>query len=214
MVSVIILNNGEDSVVQMTFEDLYKELKDINGSELLIKDNWFDLENIKNRYICFVEADCLVERGYFHSMLEKFKEKGYSRNMALMSSSTSISYWNNKIYGYHLNESGGITPNREPKSRVPFTVEVAYIPGSIIRMSMLESILKDFDHQTKDLVKLSSEMSIALWKKSAQSQGKGYRIYLNPRTSYLSTENYVNDLGQFETSVTDSILSLFGKESI
>lgn len=214
MISVVILDNGEHNVVQLTFENLYKELKDIYGSELLIKDKWFNLENIKNRYVCFVEADCLVESGYFEAMLEKFKEKGYSRNMAMMSSSTSVNYWNNKIYGYHLGELDGIVPNRQPKSRVPFTVEVAYIPGAIIRVSMLKTILKDFNHQTNDLVYLSSELSMAFWKKSAESQGKGYRIYLNPRISYLTTEGYVNDLGKFNPNLTDNVMNLFAKESI
>lgn len=215
MVSVVILNNGEPSVVQLTFENLYKELKDIYGSELLIKDKWFDLEGIKNRYVCFVEADCLVEPGYFVSQLEKFQEKGYSRNMAVMSSTTSINYWHNKIYGYQINtQSYGISPNRKPKSRVPFTVEVAYIPGAIIRVSMLKTILKDFNHQTADLVYLSSEISMALWHKSAECQGKGYRIYLNPRTSYLTTEDYVNDLGKFDPQVNNNVMSLFSKESI
>lgn len=215
MVSVVILNNGESNVIQLTFENLYRELKDIYGSELLIKDNWFDLEGIKNRYVCFVEADCLVEPGYFSSQLEKFIEKGYSRNMAIMSSATSVNYWNNKIYGYHINSDGaGIVPNRKPKSRVPFTVEVAYIPGSIIRVSTLKLILDDFNHQTSDLVYLSSELCMALWEKSAESQGKGYRVYLNPRTSYLTTEGYVNDLGKFNAEASNDVISLFSKESI
>lgn len=213
MISVVILDNGEANVTQLTFENLYKELKDIYGSELLIKKDWFDLDSLKNRYVCFVEADCLVEPGYFESMLEKFKEKGYSRNMAIMSSVTSINYWNNRIYGYRVDEYG-IVPNREPKSRVPFCVEVAYIPGAIIRLSMLKTILKDFNHQSKDLVYLSSELSMALWKRSALNQGKGYRIYLNPRTSYLTTEGYVNDLGRFDINATDNVMSLFAKESI
>lgn len=215
MVSVIILDNGESNVIQLTFENLYRELKDIYGSELLIKDKWFDLEGIKNRYVCFVEADCLVEPGYFSSQLERFSEKGYSRNMAIMSSTTSINYWDNKIYGYHINSDGaGVAPNRKPKSRVPFTVEVAYIPGSIIRVGTLKTILADFTHQTNDLVYLSWELCMALWEKSAEAQGKGYRVYLNPRTSYLTTEDYVNDLGKFNTEASSDVISLFSKESI
>lgn len=215
MITVVILDKGESNVTQLTFENLYRELKDIDGFDLLIKDKWFDLEGIKNPYICFVEADCLIQQGYFKSQLERFSEKGYSRNMAIMSSTTSICYWNNKIYGYRVDLGGeGVVPNREPKSRVPFTVEVAYIPGAVIRVSMLKTILKDFTHQTEDLVYLSSEISMALWRKSAESQGKGYRIYLNPKTSYLTTEDYVNDLGRFETKTNDKVMSLFSKESI
>lgn len=215
MVSVVILDNGEPNVVQLTFDNLYKELKDIYGSELLIKDKWFDLSDIKNRYVCFVESDCLVDKGYFHSQLEKFMEKGYSRNMGIMSSATSVCYWDNKIYGYNINTSiNRLLPNREAKSSSPFTVEVAYIPGAIIRVSMLKTILKDLEISSGNLVDLSSELSMAFWKRSAASEGKGYRIYLNPKTSYLTTEDYVNDITNPTSEVSAKVLSLFTKELI
>lgn len=217
MISVIILDGGEPKVTQLTFENLYKELKDIYGSELLIKDKWFELDDIKNRYVCFVEADCLVSKGYFKNQLEGLNSKGYARQIGIMSSATSVSYWDNKIYGYKTDiDLMGVMPNRKQKSFSPFTVQVAYIPGSIIRLSMLKTCLSGLDIKGlhNDLVYLSYELSMAFWNRSSGSQGKGYRIYLNPKNSYLTTENYVNDIGKFESSVVPEVFNLFSKESI
>lgn len=210
MVSVIILDNGEPNVIQLTFENLYKELKDIYGSELLVRKDWFDLEGIKNRYVCFVEADCLVEPGYFQAQLERFKKRGFSRVTGIMSASTAVTYWDNRIYGYRLGSGVmGVMPNRKQKSSAPFSVQVAYIPGSIMRMTMLKEALKDMEITDihNDLVFLSSELSLAFWK-------RGYRIYVNPKISYLTTEDYVNDIGQFGVDSSVELDKLFLRESI
>lgn len=213
MVSVVILDNGEPKVIQLTFENLYSELKDIYGSELLIKDKWFDLEGIKNKYVCFVEADCLVSEGYFKTLLQDFVKKGSPRNEAVLSSATAINYWDNKIYGYNIN-ADIITPNRKPKSSISFATQIAYIPGSIMRMSMLRSCLKNLDIEVSNLTSLSAELSMAFWRRSAESPGKGYKIYVNPKTTYLTTEDYVNDISRYTTLITDDVLSLFKRESV
>lgn len=217
MISVVILDGGEPQVTQLTFENLYKELKDIYGSELLIKDKWFELDDIKNRYVCFVEPDCLVSEGYFRRQLEGLNSKGYARQIGIMSSVTSVCYWDNKIYGYKTDiDLRGVMPNRKQKSTAPFNVQVAYIPGSIIRLSMLKTCLQDIEIKNleNDLVFLSYELSMAFWKRSSNSQGKGYRVYLNPKNSYLTTEDYVNDIGKFDSSIESDVLNLFVKESI
>lgn len=211
MVSVVILNNGEPNVIQLTFENLYKELKDIYGSELLIRDKWFDIEGVKNKYVCFVEADCLVSEGYFKILLDDFIKKGAPRNEAVMSSSTSVNYWNNRHYGYTAGTT--VRPNREKRSSRSFTVQVAYIPGAIIRLKMLKPCLKDLSIYD-DLVQLSAELSMAFWKRSAELEGKGYRVYLNPKVSYLTTEKYVNDIGKFNVPLSEEVVDLFQRESI
>lgn len=210
MISVIILNNGEPKVVQLTFENLYSELKDIYGSELLVKDNWYDLSDVSNRYVCFVEADCLVTPGYFIKQLERFKTKGFSRLTGIMSSSTSVTYWDNRFYGYYTDVGVyGVMPNKRQKSSAPYSVQIAYVPGAILRMSMLEKVIpkmkiKNID---KDLVLLSTELSLAFWK-------QGYRVNINPKVSYLTTEDYVNDIGSFDPPMTSDLAVLFGRESI
>lgn len=214
MLSVIILDGGEPNVTQLTFENLYKELKDINGSELLIKKDWFDLKGIKNRYVCFVEPDCLVSEGYFKKMLEGLNTKGYARQIGMMSSATSIKYWDNKIYGYQTGfDIRGVNPSRRQKSISPFTVQIVYLPGTIIRLSMLETCLKDF-RKPANLVNLSAQISLAFWNRSASVRGQGYRLYLNPKTTYLTTEDYVNDIGKFDVRLDSKTLALFQKELI
>lgn len=208
MISVIILDGGEPSVVDLTFRNLFKELKDIPDSELLIKRDWFDLEGIKNRYVCFVEPDCLVAEGYFKKQLEGFKKRGYSRLTGVMSSTTAVTYWDNKIYGYQVGSGQGTMPNRKKKSSSPFTVQVAYIPGAILRMTMLQTCLGDIQIDLKnDLVYLSQELSIAFWK-------RGYRVICNPQTTYCTTEDYVNDIGVFPVALDDKLISQFSRESI
>jgi hypothetical protein len=138
MVSVVILDKGEQSVVQYTFEKLYTELKDIFGSELLIKKDW-DVSHIKNRFVCFVEADCLVSEGYFKKQLEIFET--VSPRVTMISSATAVRNWDNLIYGYYI-EDTKVTPNRKPKANRTYPVQVAYIPGTIIRTSSLKKLIK------------------------------------------------------------------------
>jgi hypothetical protein len=214
VVSVVIIDNGEPNVVQLTFENLYKELKDIYGSELLIKKKWFDIEGIKNKYVCFVEADCLVSEGYFKSLLDDFMKKGSPRNEAVIAPATAVNFWDNKIYGYSVGfNTHGVKPNRDKKSSSLFTVEIAYIPGSILRMSMLKTIVKKLEISS-DLVHLSAYISMEFWRRSAKLQGKGYRVCIDPSVSYLTTEDYVNDIGKFNVPISEDIIELFTKESI
>lgn len=206
LVSVIILDNGEPNVIQLTFENLYKELKDIQGSELLIKKDWFDIEGIRNRYVCFVEADCLISPNYFKHQLEGFKKRGYSRLTGVMSSATGVNQWENKIFGYKTDK--GVMPSRNKKSSSPYPVQIAYIPGAIIRMTMLKTTIKSIKVDTsKDLVYMSTELSLAFWK-------KGYRVIVNPFPTYVTTEDYVNDIGIFPIEVNEEVRSLFNRESI
>lgn len=215
MITVVILNNDEPNVVQLTFENIYHELKDIYGSELLIKDRWFDLEDINNKLVCFVEADCLVSPGYFKKQLEQFKGSGNPRTIGVMSSATAVSYWNNKIYGYAVGmDYIGVRPFREPKSSHPFMVPVAYIPGAIIRLSMLKNCLKSTKLVTTDLVDLSRMICLAFWERSADSGRNGHEVYVNPEVTYLTTENYVNDIHSSDFTIGSEVLNLFNRSMI
>lgn len=211
MVSVVILDGGEPNVIQLTFENLYSELKDIYGAELLVRDKWFDLDGINNRCVCFVEPDCLVSKGYFKSLLTDFKGRGgFSQVTAVMSGATAVNYWDNKIYGYKVGaEIQGILPNREKKSTSHFPVQVAYIPGAIMRTSMLRTALEELNpnNLSADLVYMSSELSLEFWR-------KGYRVNLNPRATYLTTEDYVNDIGDFGIPASQNLVTMFKRESI
>lgn len=219
MVSVIILDKGEQSVVQYTFEKLYTELKDIPGSELLIKKDW-DISHIKNRFVCFVEPDCLITEGYFKKQLELFQT--LSPRVIILSSATAVVRWENCIYGYFI-ENIRFIPIRKPKANRPYPVQIAYIPGAIIRTSSLKKLLKQISLPKgyhNDLVYYSSLISLSSWEKGLTFDDKhpegqlGSQIYINPEVTYVTTEDYVNDLAELPELLNVKVTRLFEKESI
>lgn len=198
MITVAIKDEGEETVTRMTYENLYKELKDVPGSDLIVVDNWFDAvpRAKKNLYVCFVEADCLVNSGYFASQLGLFKKNPYFRKLAMLSSGTGVNNWGNKFYGYSLGNSysDGIIPNTDKKSNTVYPIQVGFVPGSIIRVSMLGKVMAGLKYGNAlqdDLVHLSTVLSLAFW-----NQGDGNRVHINPNTTYVSTEDYINGLGK------------------
>lgn len=222
MITVIIRNDGEDSVTQMTYEGIWKELKDIPGSEIIISENWFDyLSKIKNKYVCFVEADCLVSPGYFVEQIKEFRINP-GRKISMLTSKTAVERWNNCFYGYFIEYkfTQDVVPVRDKKSNKAYPIQVGYLPGAIIRLSMLNDALKELnvDNSWKnDLVYLSSELSLAFWRQGANGDSKkvqnGNPVYINPSVTYVTTEDYVNDIGKFELDTFD-LQDKFIKESI
>src|SRR3990167_3603627 len=142
MLSIIIKNNGEDNVVKLTYENIWREVKDIPDVELLVQNNW-DVGGVKNRFVCLLEADCLVNSGFFSSQLGLFKKNPMFRKLSMLSSAIAVNDWHNKFYGYSLenNYTDGIVPVREKKSKVVYPVQIGYVPGAIIRTSMLRNAL-------------------------------------------------------------------------
>lgn len=212
MVSVIILDKNEPNVVKLTYQNLWKELKDIPSAELLVETEWLDAK-VKNRYVCYVEPDCLVSSGYFKSQIGLFEKNPMFRKLAMLSSSTGVNNWANKFYGYSVgnNHSDGVIPNKEKRSTAVYPVQIGYLPGSLIRYSMLKDALNtEKVSSTKDtnLVNLSTMISLAFWR-----QGDGNRVHLNPNATYVTTEDYVNDITEIEANAGD-LVSMFHKESI
>lgn len=215
MVSVVIRDQGEPNVTQYTFEKLYTELKDIPGSDLLIKDKW-EITGVRNRFVCFVEADCLVSKGYFKNMIETFK--ALSPRVIVLSSSTAVKYWQNKIYGYSMNLDSA-RPHREQKGSHPYPVQIGFIPGALMRTSSLKRITLPQGSEN-DLVYYSSKICLGIWDKGIRIDPKhpegqlGSQVYINPACTYATTEEYVNDIGNFGESIEGDLLTLFSRESI
>lgn len=219
MLSVIILDKGEPRVIDLTFENLYTELKDIPGSELLIQTDW-DVSTVKNRYVCFVEPDCLVSENFFQQQIEAFDK--LSPRVVLLSPRTAVKYWNNHIYGYHISEPI-VIPNRKKKGNRPHPLQIAYIPGSLIRTASLRNALANIelpDSAVEDLVYYSSLLSLGIWDNGISVDPKhpdgqlGTQLYINPAPTYLTTEDYVNDIADFRSPISDRLLTLLARESI
>jgi hypothetical protein len=219
MLTVVIKDDGEPKVVQLTYENLWRELKDMPDTELLVSTDWFDtLPNIDNKYVCFVEADCLVSSGYFSSQLGLLKNSPAARRIAMLSSTTGVNNWANRFYGYNITNSSSndihinmpyTEPIKEKKSRSVYPIEVGYMPGSIINIKMLREILNKIDTTMNDLVYLSCQISIEFWK-----LGDGHRVHINPNATYITTEDYVNDLGKFDPGINEELIQTFKKELI
>lgn len=222
MLSVIIMDNGEPNVIKLTYENLYREVKDIEGAELLVATDWFErAKTVKNPYVCFVEADCLLSSGYFASQMGIIKKNTYLRKLAVFATATGTNSFGNRFFGYELNKrwsdevqgvatkNESIEPVRIKKSSAPYPIQIAYIPGAIVRMTMLRAFLER-NHVSKDyrtnLVRLSSVMSFDAWQ-------HGGRIHINPNMTYVTTEDYVNDLSE-TPSPSQDLVDTFHKESI
>lgn len=223
MLTVVIRHDGEDNVTELTYENLWKELKNIPETELLVDGNWLNsLSRVKTKYVCFVEADCLVNSGYFESQLGLFKKNKYFRKLAMLTSATAVNNWANKFYGYEVAEKWTgddglsvrhniIVPVKVKKSTAVYPVQMGYVPGAIIQADMLRGALttvKQDIGRFDDLVLMSTLLSITFWK-----QGDGNRVHINPNATYVTTEDYVNDIPQFEVPIGD-LMPMFKKESI
>lgn len=217
MLTVVIKNDGEENVIKLTYDNIWREIKDMPDTEIIVADHWFDaLADVKNTFVSFVESDCLLSSGYFSSQMGLLKKNTFFRKIAVMSSATAVNQWHNKFYGYSLGENykEGIIPNKASKSSTPYPVQIAYIPGAIVRVGMLKRLLDGQDAVNgweKDLEYLSTRISLGFW-----AQGDGNRVHINPNSSYCTTEDSVNNIGKFDPGIEkiDALLGMFHKESI
>lgn len=215
MITILLLDNGERTVIQMTYKDIWREIKDIPNAKIIVTDNWIEeVAKVDTKYACIVEADCLLSSGYFHSLLGFIKKNDMELNkMAMMSSTTAVRNWAVRFYGFsvgneHLDK---IFPNVKKKdtNRSFYTVQIGYIPGAILRTKFLKQIVEDIKPQLswhKDTVFLSAQLSVGFWEKN-------WMVYIAPAVAYCTTEDYVNDVASFELDNTD-ILKKFKRESV
>lgn len=214
MLSVILKDNHEPNVIKLTYENIWKELKDIPNSELLVRDHW-GTNGIKNRYVCFLEADCLVNSAYFETQLGLLKKDPMYRKVAMMSSGIGVNNWANKFYGYSIgdNYTDGVIPMKEKKSSRVYPVQIGYVPGSIIHVGMLQKLdIGINDSWEDDLVYMSTMISLAFWKQGV-GNGVGNRVHINPNTTYVTTEDYVNDIGKFDPEA-GGLITMFKNQAI
>ena len=208
MVSVIIQRSHEPQVVKMTEDNLRRESYP-PGAEIIVVDNWWEgVQKANNNYICIVEPDCLVSSGYFSSMMGLFQKNPYFRKLAMLSSSVGIDNWANRIFGYKIGDrdSNGVIPLKEMSSSEPYAVEIGYAPGAIIRTHALYKALGVIK-PSNDLVRMSTDLSFYFWN-------TGQRVYVNPSTTYVTTENYVGEVGEFNPKVPSKVMGIFRQEVI
>lgn len=224
MITVVIKDNGEKNVTQYTYENMERELRDIDGAEIVIALDWFDaFDTIKTDFVCFVEADCLVNSGYFASQVGILDKDSSLRKMAVLSSANGILHWGDRIYGYSLTEDFDdvVAPEKVASSTMLYPIQFAYIPGAVMRTRMLRSVIDQYkvDHlksgkkedqkiDTDDLVSFSVLLSTMFW-----NGGSGHRVAVNPNTTYVTTEAYVGQAVEIDFDTTH-LKKIFKKAGI
>lgn len=207
MISVIIKPSGEDSVDNYTVEHVKEELRGIYGAETLVGD-WFTTETKKNNsFICFVESEGVFSDGYFLQISEFLNSNKMYRKMAMISPVTSVIRWNNKLYGYHLNNDT-ISPTYAPKSTSQHQIQMGFVPGSVIRKSTFNKIKDSILLQTEDLFLLSIDVSLAFW-----DHGDGNSVHLLPNIGYATMDDTIESPFVY-VGIPDRIKEKFKKEFI
>ena len=204
MLTILIKTNGEPNVTQLTYENLWREIKDIKDAEIMIVNDWREaIPEVRTKLVACVESDCLVNSGYFKSMVGFLSKRQYGA-VAMLSSSVGVNQWGNRFYGYQVVNSNvkGIIPNQSKHSSSLYPVQIGYFPGALFRTDVLESL----DEWDNNLVLLSAKISFDIWKRDLL-------VYVNPNTTYVTTEEYVNDITDYDVE-SKELLEKFKREAI
>lgn len=227
MLTTVIRRNGNPDDIQMTLKNITGEMWAIKNSDILIEDSWVEgLRKTKTPYVCLMEADCTLSGSYIASNLglmtkdnhSKTKGTGGYLKRAMLSSCLGYKSFANRIYNYELElvrSSDGsvsvadwqIQPCRDKRSTTPYHVQVGFVPGAIIRISSIKDIIDSFDWQEPNLVKLSTRLSFYLWNTNR-------RIQINPNTTYVSNEPYLENPPAFKYDRPDKAFNIFVKQQI
>lgn len=220
MLTIIIKRSQEPTVIQMTYEDIARQAHSINGAEILVEDSWTEgLRKVRTPMVCLVEADCVLSAHYLSSnfglmnqhVTKGGKGGGYNR-LAMISSCLGIKRFDDRIYNYELKKVKDkdmkyhqIQPEREKRSTSLYHVQVGFVPGAIMRMRSLD--IDSLPWDSKNLVEMSTIVSFHLWN-------TGRRIQLNPNTTYVSGDEYIEHPPKFDPKLPDNARNIFTKERI
>lgn len=175
MLSVIIPEGKKSKLTELL---CLKELRGLEH-EIIHAPTWrLGLEAAKGEFVCFVEPECDVSQDYFAKNLDIFTSQPLYRKLALVASAVDVAESHHKLYGYLLSLEGSLPsliPSRIQSSNEPYNVQVAYIPGAIIRRSALDNVELVVD----DPIAASIRLSVDFWL-------KGTRLCINPNTLYSS----------------------------
>jgi len=235
MITVVIKRTDEPKVIQMTQEDLVRQLGSISGAEIILEDTWGEgLKKVRTPYVSLVEADCVFSANYYSSnygLMKKLQPRvsdpslttaehggGGDMKLAMITSCLGIRDFGNRIYSYRLDKveqgndelalkSWHIQPDRDKHTMELYQVQVGFVPGAVIRMSAIKDIIEDELWYGGDLIKLSTALSFYLWN-------TGRRIRVNPNTTYVSSDMNLESPPLFEVKVPDRVGNIFQQEGI
>lgn len=223
MLTVIIPRTEEPTVIQLTQENLQRELSTINGAELLVCDSWEEgVKKARNIFVSLVEPDCVVSSGYYASNLGLFRKNMNFKKLGMVSSCVGVNNFGVRVYGYHIDRvwseptevngkqlqvsSNKVTAVRQKTSNGLYPVQIGFLPGAIIRHNILhEYLVKTKRLDKRDLVKMSTDLSLYMWDRNR-------RIHMNPNTTYVSTDTSLDNPPGFNFKVGDTAAGYFERE--
>jgi hypothetical protein len=171
----------------------------------IIVDNWQKgFDESCGQFVCFLEKDSDFAPGHFvRGVLNMLIKPGY-RKLAMVAPAVFDEHTSVDIYGasFHPHEDHIVQTHDRPASTEPYPVQIAFMPGAIIRRSAIEK------HSPNLLDYSASEsivFSIGLWK-------DGNRVHLDPHMVYMPAK-FNMGLVPMQLDVTD-LQREWKKESI
>lgn len=146
---------------------------------------------------------------------------GYTK-LVMLSSCLGIKDFGNRIYNYRITEGewseptkdgistkGGwkVEPNRNKVSNALYSAQIGFVPGAIIRYSVVKDLIDTFDWDYKNLIEMSAKFSTHLW-------GTNRRLQVNPNTTYVTTADYLEHPPTFKIPYLENAYNIFSKEDI
>jgi len=203
MLTIIISGREEDKVVDYTEWLVYKQVEKIDSVDIIrAKSLKEGLEKTKSEYVCYVEPDCLFSPRYFLIGIASFLTNPRFRKLAISGAAVAERYWDKKVYGYVKHENEVFCRGDTPVA-VPHLVQIAYIPGAVIRRSVVN--LTDFDEDFP--VESSVEVCIDVWD-------SGNRVMINPNITYVSNRNDIIRDFKHIKEVPGKVQKIFRREYI
>ena len=225
MLTVIIKRTDEPKVIQLTQENIMRELGQFQGAEMLLEDRWQEgLKKVRTMYVCLVEADCTLSASYLSSncrLLHKSlgaNGEGGNISLAMMSSCLGIDRFDNRIYHYHMephtDEGKSVsittwqpTPFKKKTHTAPYQAQIGFVPGAIIRYTSIKDIIDTFDWDDDNLVRMSTKLSFHMWNTNRT-------LKVNPNTTYVSTQKYLGNPPDVKVNVPHRVDNLFQRHGL
>ena len=139
-------------------------------------DDYSQWETADGDYISFVPAETRLEDKHFFDLVKVYEDRPLYRKISMVAPVVSIPA--KDIYSWTITDNS-FEPADISRSREPYAVQIAYLPGAIIKKKALQRIKPTF---TGDIMQDSINLSTALWT-------SGLRCFVDPATAVESDDN-------------------------
>lgn len=198
--------------MQLTRDNLKKELQGIDGARLLIEKSWWaGLKKVETPFVCLLEDDCILSPGYISINLNlmtqastgvgNYRGGGYTK-LAMLASAVGLNRFSELFYGYYA-FGKEVVCDVEAYDSEPYHIQIGFVPGAIMRYVSIKDAEVNWDDS--NLIRLSTLVSSFLWETNR-------RVKLNPNTVYVSTNEELEDI--FEYRLPEKVATLFKRENI